>query len=235
MTTKDRRPTLRILVRAHLSFLMIIWLALAVISALISTGLSRWDPLHDSTWYTVGTQVPRWFLLGLGVDAITTYLRLHIAHGRTRRDFLRQLWPYALVLSAASGLLAAVGFFVESAAYGLTRLPAGLVFADTTAFFAIFGAYALVFLLWTAVGVLLGAAFVHNALLGVATIPLAVLVVLPGEMLLRVNGVPLFADLSTRLDLPVLANVGLAAGTLALAGAAVWAISRDMPMRPKVA
>ncbi len=239
MTTTDRWPTLRIMLTGHVAFALIIWLLFAVVSALVTAGFAIFGTVTTSIWYTVGTQVPRWFLLGLGVDAITTYLRLHIAHGRTRKEFLRQVFPYALVLSTVSALFSAVGYLLERALYAANgwppRLPDGLVFADTTAFFAIFGVYTVVFLLWTVVGVMLGAAFVRNVLLGVVSIPLALLVVLPGELLLRINGLPLLADLSERWAPTLVANLGLAAGTLVLAGTVVWAISRDMPLRPKVA
>ncbi len=239
MTTTDRWPTLRIMLTGHVAFALIIWLLFAVVSALVTAGFAIFGTVTTSIWYTVGTQVPRWFLLGLGVDAITTYLRLHIAHGRTRKDFLRQIGPYAVALSVVSGLLGALGYLAEHGMYSIAgwpaRLPEDMVFGRTTDFFAIFGLYSLVFLLWTVIGVLLGAAFVRNVLLGVVTIPLALLVILPGEMLLRVNGMPLIGVLSDRLAPSVLAGLGLSVAAVVVAGAAIWAISRDMPMRPKVA
>ncbi len=238
MTTRNRWPMLRILLTAHVSFGMMVWLGLAAVSALVTAGIAIFGTVEYSIWYTVCTQALRWFLLGIGFDAMNTYLRMHVAHGRTRRDFLRQLWPYVVVLSTVAGLLATVGYLVESVAYAAAGwpqgLPAGLLFAEATSVGTIFWSYTVIFLLWTVGGVLLGAAFTRATVVGVVSIPLALLVIVPGGLLLRGNELPFVTGLSHQLELPVVTLVGMAAVAVLLASGAIWLISRDMPMRPKV-
>jgi hypothetical protein len=234
-----RWPMLRILLSAHLIAALALWLGLLVLSALITTGVATFGHVNGSIWHQVATQGPRWIAFGLGVSAITTYLRLHIAHGRTRRDFLRQLWPYILGLATALALLVALGYLIERGVYAVAgwsnELPFPAIFDTTGEFFGILGSFTLVLLLWAVVGVAMAAAFSRKILLGLLTVPFGLLLVAPTDLVLGIEGIPVARDLLEYLDLPTLASAGLCAIGALAAGAVAWGFVRDIPLRPRLA
>jgi hypothetical protein len=234
-----RWPMLRILLTAHVTYVLVVWFGLLVLSALITTGVATFGDVNGSIWHQVATQGPRWFAFGLGINAITTYLRLHIAHGRTRRDFLRQLWPYTLGMAAAFALLVTIGYLVERGVYAIAgwsdELPYPAIFDTTGDFFGILGSFTLFLLLWTVAGVAVAAAFTRSILYGLLTVLLGLVVVAPAEFVMGVNGVPVARDLLDLLDLPMLTGVGLCALGVLVGAAVAWGFVRDMPLRPRVA
>lgn len=238
MTTRTRWPMLGILLTAHLSFVLILWLLLVVVSGGITLGIAIWGNVNQSIWHYVATQVPRWFALGLGIDAITTYLRLHVAHGNTRRDFARQLWPYAAAQAGALALLMAAGYLVERGVYALADWPHhlkyGAMFGSPGNVPGIVGSFTLALLPWTVAGALFAAAFLRNVLLGLITIPFGLLILTPAESMVGTDGLPLVRRLTETLALPSLTVVLLGVAGVLLGCAALWAIVRDIPLRPRV-
>jgi hypothetical protein len=234
-----RWPMLRILLTAHLTFALLMWLGLLAVSALITTGVATFGDVNGSIWHQVAAQGPRWIAFGLGINAITTYLRLHVAHGRTRKDFLRQLWPYTLGLAAVFALLVALSYLVERGVYAVAgwsnELPLPAIFDTTGEFFGVLGSFTLVLLLWTVVGVAMGAAFSRKILLGLLTVPFGLAMAAPSDLVLGVEGIPVARDLLKYLDLPLLAVAGLCAVGVLAAAAVAWGFVRDMPLRPRVA
>lgn len=234
-----RLPLLRVLLTAHVSFVMIVWLALAVVTALATLGMTLWGHVDTSTWHYTATQVPRWFALGLGFDLINTYLRLHVSHGRTRREFLRQLWPYFVSLSAVFALLIAISYVIERGVYALAGLSHQLrspaLFGSPDNFLGVFGAFTLMLTLWTIAGALLAAAFTRNVVLGLFTVPIGLLLVVPSEFLVGSIGVPLFRDVIETLRLPALTGIGLCLVGVVVGCAALWGVVRDIQVRPKIA
>lgn len=236
----NRWPMLRVMLTAHGWFALIGWVVLVVVTAAVTTGLAIWSHVDYSTWNYTATQVPRWVALGLGFDVITTYLRLHVAHGRTRGDFLRQLWLYLVGLAVLVALLLTVGYVVERGVYALLgwqpRLQAvAPLFESTDDVLGIFGGLTLMILIWTAAGVLAGAAFARHVLLGLVMIPLGLLLIAPTELLVGATGVPLFRDTVHALGLTTVAGFGIGVAAIAVACTAIWGILRDIPIRPKVA
>lgn len=233
-----RLPMLRVMLTAHVSFVLIVWLALAVLSALVTLGTTIWGHVDTSTWHYIATQVPRWFVLGIGYDAINTYLRLNVAHGRTRRDFLRQLWPYFVIISAFFALLVAIGYVVERGAYTLAdlshRLQSPTLFGSPGNVPGVVGAFTLMFLLWMVAGALFAAGFGRHILLGLLTVPIGLLLIVPSEFLVGSIGVPLFRDLIASLGMPGITGVGVSLAGVAVGCVALWGIVRDMPVRPQV-
>lgn len=234
-----RWPMLRVLLTAHVGLSVILWVPTMALSALILTGVGLWGTVDRSIWHYIAAQVPRWFALSLGVDAITTYLRLNLAHGRTRRDFLRQLWPYTAGLAAVLAVLVTIGYQIERGAFALLgwdhRTADPAQFGDTGNIAGILGAYTLMFLLWTLGGAMIAAGFSRNVLLGIVTIPIGLLIVAPTEVVAGINGVPLFNRLTDPLDFPMLTAVAVSLGGAVLSGLVTWGIVRDMPVREKVA
>jgi hypothetical protein len=227
MTT--RLPTLRVLLTAHLTLAVRAWVVIAVLTAVVTAGTAIWGTVDRSMWHYPATMAARWFALALGTDAITTYLRPHVAHGRTRRDFLRQLRPHLLVLGLFLALLVAIGYLVEGGVYALMDWPHQLPSP------ALFGAFPLMFVLWAIAGVLLAAAFTRNLLLGLLTVPIAFLVITPGEFVAGATAVPLMQDIMAALRLPTTTSIGLGLVGIIVGGAAIWGIVRDMPVRARVA
>lgn len=231
----SRWPLLRVLLTAHVWFAAVLWLPLMVLSALIVVGIEIWGQVDRSVWHYLATQAPRWLALGLAVDAINTYLRLHVAHGHTRRDFLRQLWPYLPAMAAALALMVTVGYQIERGVYALTGWPHALrspaLFGDSGNVLGTFGVYTLVFLLWAVVGAMVAAAFARDRLLGILTLPLGLLVAAPSLALADVSEDPLFTRLTAPLDLPVPTSVAVGLAGAVVACAVIWGLVRDMPIR----
>lgn len=234
-----RLPLLRVLLTSHVTFLFVLWLPTMVVSAAILAGVGLWGTVDQSIWHYVATQVPRWVVVGLGVDAVTTYLRMNIAHGRTRRDFLRQLWPYFAALAVALAAMVTTAYQIERGVFAIFgwhhRLPFATLFGDTGNVPGLVGVFTLMFLLWSVAGVMIAAGFTRNMLLGFATIPLGLLIVAPSEVLVGLNGVPLFDTLTEPLRFPLLTAVAVCLGGAALGCAVIWGIVRDIPVRAKVA
>jgi hypothetical protein len=235
-----RLPTLRILLTAHLSFAAIVWTVMlvgtfAILAAIhVTTG---WDA-DRSVWHYMATQVSRWVAFFCGIDAIVSYLRPHVAHGRTRKDFLRQLWPYFVGLAAPLGLLITLGYLVERGVYGIPGWSQKIMFKASFGgagnYLGIFGAYTLTLVLFAMAGALLAAAFSRGVLLGLVLIPFGVLLIAPSEVLVGLNGVPRFTELLEDLEFPQTLSIALAPPALVLAAVAMWAIVRRMPLLPKV-
>lgn len=232
-------PLLRVLLTSHVSFLFLLWLPAMVVSAAILAGVALWGTVDQSIWHHIATQVPRWVVLGLGTDAITTYLRLNLAHGRTRRDFLRQLWPYVAGMAVALALMITIAYQIERGAFEVLgwehRTAFPTLFGDTGNILGLFGVFALMLLLWSIAGVMIAAGFTRNILLGVVTIPVGLLIVAPSEVLVGLNGIPLFEQLTEPLRFPLLTALGVSLGGAVLGGLVTWGIVRDIPVRPKVA
>lgn len=236
-----RLPVLRALLTAHLSLVAIVWVIMILGTHVILAVYELSSPadMDRSIWHYAATQVSRWLAFFCGIDAITTYLRLHVAHGRTRGDFLRQLWPYFIGLAAPLGLLLTLGYLVERLAYGFAGGKQHIMFAasfgDAGNYPGIFGAYTLTMVLFAVTGSLLAVAFTRNVLLGLALIPFAVVLVAPSEVLVGLNGIPKFTELLEELDFPQGLVVALSPAGVVLAGVVIWGLMRRMPLRPRVA
>jgi hypothetical protein len=234
-----RWPLLRVLLTSHVSFLFVLWIPAMLVSAAILGGVALWGEVNQSIWHHIATQVPRWVVLGLGVDAITTYLRLNLAHGHTRRDFLRQLWPYLVGMALALAVMITLAYQIERGVFDLIgwdhRTAFPTLFGDTGNIPSMFGAFALMLLLWSLAGAMIAAAFTRTVLLGIVTIPVGLLIVAPSEVLVGLNGVPLFEQLTEPLRFPLLTALGVSVGGAVLGGLVTWGIVRDIPVPAKVA
>ncbi|MGB3444583.1 MAG: hypothetical protein WBA97_38070 [Actinophytocola sp.] len=234
-----RRPLLRVMLTAHVSLSLLLWVPTMIVSALILVGVALWGDVDRSIWHYIAAQVPRWFALSLGVDAITTYLRVNLAHGRTRRDFLRQLWPYTAGLAVALAVMVTIGYQLERGAFEILgwehRMAYPALYGDTGNVLGLLGVYSVMFLLWALAGAMIAAGFTRNVLLGVVTIPIGLLIAAPSELLTGLNGVPLFDRLTEPLRFPMLTTIGISLVGAVVGGLVTWAIVRAMPMRPKVA
>lgn len=236
--TARRWPTLGVLLTGHLAFAVLAWLVLVAGIAVVTTAIAIGAQPDRSVWHYVATQVPRWFALGLGVDAIVTYLRLHLSHGRTRKDFLRQLMPYLVVLPVGMAVLVSLGYLAERGVYALTgwsqNIPANVLFDSTANVPGMMAAFSLQLLPWTVAGALLGAAFMRSMSLGFLTIPVAFGMVALNELLMGVKSGPFFREVVQVWRLELGTSLSLTVAAAVLGAAFIWGIVRDIPLRPRV-
>jgi hypothetical protein len=234
----SRWPLLRILLTAHVWFAAMVSLALLVLALVVALLTSWWGEVDRSIWHYMATQFLRWIAFGLGLDAISTYLRMHVAHGRTRKDFLRQLFPYLAGLGGAFAALVVLGYLVERGVYALTGWPPRKEDSPQVDSIAdvlgSVGPFALMLMLWAVAGVLFTAAFTRDFFLGLLTLPIGLLIISSSEFVVDVVTVPFFRSAVESLDVPPAAGVGIGLAGTAVGCAVIWAIVRDMPMRPKV-
>jgi hypothetical protein len=232
-----RWGTLRILLTAHWWFVALAFVVLFVGTALVTVVVSVWVDVNASIWHFVASQWTQWVVFGLGTDVISTYLRVHVAHGRTRRDFLRQLAPYFVGVAGLFGLLVAIGYLLERGLYAALgwrqSFPDPGVFDTPGDFFGLAGGFAVTFLLWLLGGALLTAAFNRNVLLGLVLIPFGLLLASLGELLVGRSLIPLF-HVAELLRLDGFPRVAVGVALLAAACGLLWGIVRDIPVRVKV-
>lgn len=234
----NRLPLLRVQLTSHVPFVALAWVLFTVVVLVITGILALNDAVSGGILHHVATQAPRWLLFGLGVDVVSTYLRIQLAHGRTRRDFLRQTTLYAVVLSGFTALLVTVGYLLERGYYGLFgwpySLPGEVTFAGVGQFPAILGTYWLSFLMWTVAGVVVGLGFFRDKGLGVLTIPLGLVIVAPSVALFRAGGLPIVGERLADVEVTLGALLAACAALLAAAVGVAWAIVRDVPMATRV-
>lgn len=200
--------------------------ACAFVFALVVTFVvSAFRDVEISAWNVVTSQIARWFMFWMGIYVIHNVLPIAVAHGRTRREFLVAATGFFVVFAAVMAAIAWFGFVVEGGIYGLMDWRAD-EHGSTWAYF-------LMFLVWTAVGAFVAAAFDRFSAGGIFSLPIGlVLVVFAGAR------VPGSGNLPFIRNIPVLLGAGwylvsLAAFLLAVAG--TWAIARDMPLRLRTA
>lgn len=233
-----RWQLLRILLTAHVTYALILAVPVMVLFALIVGGIALWGEVDRSIWHYLATQAPRWLALGLGVDAVVTYLRINLAHGRTRRDFLRQLGPYFVGLAVGLGVIVTLCYQVERALYAIfgwdQRLVFPTTFDGTGDIAGMLGAYSVSLLPWALAGAMITAAFMRNVVVGVLSVLFGLVLAAPTEALVGLNGTPLFENLTEHLAFPVATTVAVCLVGAALQYAATWGIVRDIPLRVKV-
>ncbi len=230
-------PLLRILLTSHLSFLALLWVLFTVGIGLVIGGVALATPGRpDSIWHHAAAQAPRWLLFGLGIDAVNTHLRLQLAHGGTRRSYLGQTTAYTVVLGGAAAALITVGYLAERGLYALLGWPQRLsgesLFATAGQYHVIFGTYWLTFLMWTVAGTLIALGFFRWNMGGVLTIPIGLLLVVPAIVAVGNSGLPLIsreaAGHNPSIGVLLIAFAALFAAGIAL----IWAIVRNVPMKP---
>ncbi|MGH3879944.1 MAG: hypothetical protein ACRDSK_23205 [Actinophytocola sp.] len=235
--TRRRWPLLRVLLTAHVPFVVLLWLLFTVVAMVITGIVAAAAGISDSILHQLATQLPRWLLFGLGIDVVSTYLRIQLAHGRTRREFLGQAVLYSVVVSGVAAVLITLGYLLERGYYAVfgwsQDLSSEAVFTAANQYPAILGTYWLSLLLWTVAGLVIGLGFFRDNGLGILTIPIGLVVVLPALALFRNDGLPVLGEVIA--DYPVTVGTLLAASAvvLAVAVAAAWAIVRDAPMKTK--
>lgn len=229
-----RWPVARLLFATHLVFLGLVWLAFVALVAAAAVGIATFGRVTGSVWDPAAT-ILRWFALGYGSYLIGTLLPTYVAHGQTRRDVMAQLTVFILVGGTLFAALMTLGYALERLLYGLAGWPhvlrAGRLFTAADQYGLIFLTMCGVLLVWTIAGALLSAGFYRSSDLGLATVPIALVLVALSGLGVGFGTLPLVGRLLGIADLPLPLTVALCAVAFALGVAATWALVRTLPLR----
>ena len=167
-----------------------------------------------------------------------TVLPIHIAHGRTRRDFAIEALIFGVMLVTFVALLTTVGFALEQGLYALGNWSRGTpddhLFSSYTEYATIYAEYWLTILVWTVAGGFVGAAIYRSPEGGwLSLVPAILLVALAGitteqseqPMGFIMRRIPTVD--TTSLVLTAIISLGCFLAALAM----TWPIIRDMPLR----
>ena len=231
------RPSLaitRLLYATQFWFLLLMWVGCVVGVVLIVAGVALFRDITVSGW-DQAVQVIRWLALGYGTYLTGRLLSQLIAHGQTRRDFMIHVSGFVTAVSAVLAGLMTVGYLVERLIYRALGWPHKVdddrLFTSSTDVAPIYISYLVLFLVWTIIGAMLGAAFYRLEAGGALFLPVALVLALGSGMLIRFGGLPLFSSLPDLRDLPLAAIVGLGALIYAAGVGITWALVRDLPVR----
>ncbi|OLF19008.1 hypothetical protein [Actinophytocola xanthii] len=237
-TTVTRRwPVLRVTATSHLPFIALLWVPFVVVTLAVAGFIAMGGTVSHSAIHVAATQLPRWLMFGLGLDMVSNTLRMHLAHGRTRREFVGQGLVHAVLMSGFAAVLIALAYLVERGVYAMFGWPQALnreaMFATADDYPVILGTYWLLFLTWTIAGLVIGLGFFHSNGLGLLTIPIGLAIALPTVLFTGNSGFPVIGDELVDLDLSEGLLLALNGGLLVLAVGIIWAIARHVPMKAK--
>jgi hypothetical protein len=227
----------RLLLEDQLGLAVLSWLGLVLFSMAVVTVVSSFRDIVISGW-EVATGIVPWYAAFIGGYVLHTVLPLHIAHGRTRRDFAIEAVIFGGVFTTVVALLVTLGFAIEQGVYAIAGWSRGTpddhLFASYTEYGMIVAEYWLTVLVWTAAGAFVGASVYRpSGLSWFALAPALGLVAISGltradsaqPMGFIVNRLPQADSMSLALTaLLSLVSVLIALGL-------TWLTIRDMPMR----
>lgn len=216
-----------------LAFAVVIWLAFLLLVLIITAWIAIFRTVTGSVMEPL-TQLLRWFAFGTGIWLTGVYLRLHVAHGRTRRDFLRRASVYLVAFAALLAALTALGYLLELVVYQVFgwphRFTRDYLFTAAGDVGPILLTYVLVYLAWTVVGAMVAATYLRLYWYGLlVAVPLGVAILAATEI--GVGGrfdaplITLGIDVSGSMALALAGGIG----GFAIGLAAVWALVREMP------
>ncbi len=233
-----RWATTRYLLGQLLPFVLLVWLGVVALVAVLAVGYSFFGDVTRSGW-DIAMQVARWFAAGIGGYVTYALLPSHVAYGQTRRAFLRQTVPFALVAVTLLAALAALGFLLEGVLYRLMgwsqAVDAGRVFAAPDQAGLVVVAFWVQFAAWMVAGALVAVAGYREDGSMLIAIPVAVLTIVGAGLAVGLNGVPFADRFIGAFALPSWIAVALWAASCLLAAALTWLIGRDLPLRSRPA
>jgi hypothetical protein len=226
----------RLLLATHLPFLALAWIVFVAAVLVLTIGIAVRGDITRSVWDPAVTVV-RWFALGYGLFLINRLLAVYVAHGRTRREFLRSVAVFVVVAGAAVAALLAVGFALEAVLYRAMdwphRVSTERLFDSPSQYPLIFVNYWAMLVIWTTIGLLLAAGFYRSGGWELVVLPLALVVVVVTGFAIGFNGLPFVGATVAVVDVPLAATLGLCLAGLLPGAALTWLLVRDIPIRPK--
>jgi hypothetical protein len=114
----------RLLFATQLPFLVIVWVVFAAAVVVLTVAIHVLGTVSRSVWDPAVTVV-RWFALGYDVYLVHRLLPVLVAHGRTRREFLRSIALFVAAAGAVVAALLAAGFASRASCTGSWTCPSG--------------------------------------------------------------------------------------------------------------
>jgi hypothetical protein len=229
----------RLLFATHLPFLAMVWAVFAAAVLVLIIGIDLLGTVTRSVW-DPAVSVVRWFALGYGVYLINRLLPVYVAHGRTRREFLRSVALFVVAAAAVVGGLLTIGFALEAVLYRVMDWPHGV---EAERLFHSSGQYPLVLLSYwamlvirTTIGLLLGAGFYRSGGNELVAVVLALAMVVVTGYGIGFNGLPFVGAVLGVAEVPLAVTLALCLAGLLPGAAATWpwpATSRSATARPE--
>jgi hypothetical protein len=218
-----------------LAMVVILWLGFFLVVEVVTAGFAIFRPIDGSLWEPM-TQLPRWLAFGAGYQLTGVYLRIHVAHGQTRRGFMRQASVYLVAFAALLATLTMLGYLMELAVYRMAgwpqRFTRDYLFDSASHIAPILFTYGLVYLVWTVAGALIAATFrrLHwYGLVVAAPFCLATIVGIELAVGARYFAPLTIVDIGIQFPSSVPLALLLGIGGFAVSLAATWALVRNMP------
>ena len=217
----------------------LLWTGYVVFVTLVTVTVSAFRPIEISGW-EVASQLPRWFVGGIGVYLTAVYLPLYVAHGYTRREFMAQVPAASAVTVALAALLMSVGYGLERMVYAVADwsqvLQQSHLYTAPDQYGLILLEFGLLFAVWSSAGALAGAGFYRGPVPGLAVAPVALVMVSLAEAVLNPGFFEVLTAIAAGLGLEpagvsTTAAIAVCAATLAVGGALTWVLVRDQPIR----
>jgi hypothetical protein len=204
-------------------------ITLVVVGASVATV--RVSGIDLSMWELITGQASKYWLLVLGVSLVATHLKLFVANGVTRRDFLSGAGAFGLVSAVLFAALVPIGRAVE----WLLRTALGVAtngYPDFSVGEAVrdFGHYAPGAVGWMITGALVAAGFYRYPWWAglLLIIPFALPLAIPEALL----GLYVAADVAQHQFVPFGAGLALSLLASAAGAVALRVMTRDVPIRP---
>jgi hypothetical protein len=90
-----------------------VWSIIVLIVVLTTAVLAVVYEVKYSLWLIIAGQVMKWWLLVFGVLAVATHLKLYVANGVTRRDFLAGAALFGGLTAALYAMIVVLGHGIE--------------------------------------------------------------------------------------------------------------------------
>jgi hypothetical protein len=224
----------RMLFAGQLPFLLLAWVVFAAAVLVLTFAIDLRVTITRSVWDPAATIV-RWFALGYGFYFINSLLPVYVAHGRTRREFLRGLALFLVVGAAMVAALLTIGFALEGVLYRAMdwthEVAPERLFDAAGPWPLVFLSYWAMLLIWTTIGVLLAAGFYRSGGGELVVILLALAMVVVTGYGIGFDGLPFVAGVVDVADVPLAETLGLCLAGLLPGAAVIWALVRDIPLR----
>lgn len=110
-------PSAQMLVFGHLAWLGFVWLTATIIYAVVIVCVARWGSIDGSLWQSVVAGWQRYVIFGAGVTIATTFMRMLVRNGVTRRTLSHAAAIAMSVIALAVAIWNVIGFTVEHLVY----------------------------------------------------------------------------------------------------------------------
>lgn len=158
-------------------FALMVWGGFALFMFVLTFVVSLFRDIDVSGW-NIGGQPARWFGFAIGIYVGYTLFPLHVTHGGTRRGFSTQMTLFTLAYGALLGALFTLTFPIEAGYYALMGWPQALhapqLYASPLDLPMVLLQWVLIMTLWTAGGLLIGAAWYRNPNFGAFSIVIGI-------------------------------------------------------------